>query len=58
MSYALVHLRPEQTVQLSNFCDEKARPELADYRLAAAMFPLFALTHKISDGANSHCEAS
>jgi hypothetical protein len=58
MSYALVRLRPEQTGTIFHFCDEKARADLADYRLAAAMFPSFALTRKISDSVNSHCEAS
>jgi hypothetical protein len=55
---ALVRLRRNKQVQVSNFCDEKARANLADYRFAAAMSHCLPLTRKISDGANSHCEAS
>jgi hypothetical protein len=53
MFCVLIRLRPEQTVQVSNFCDEKARADLADYRLAAAMSNCLPPTRKISDGANS-----
>src|SRR5438552_8487383 len=53
MFCVLIRLRPEQTVQVSNFCDEKARADLADYRLAAAMSHCLPPTRKISDGANS-----
>src|SRR5690348_3467157 len=50
MSCVLIRLRPEQTVQVSNFCDEKARADLADYRLPAAMSHCLPPTRKISDG--------
>src|SRR5260370_40427207 len=53
MFCVLIRLRPEQTVQVSNFCDEKARADLADYRLAAAMSNCLSPIRKISDGANS-----